>query len=676
MNERIIEIEKNLQPIPLAQKNNPMRTVMLYFVFGFLWILFSDRILAIMVSEPETYHSIQTYKGWIYVVMTSIGLFFVIRFDYKKIFGLNHDISKRNQQLLTYNEELIAMEEELNQKIDVLYKTTKALDEQKKYVYEIYNSSNAVIFVWNLHGEIIDVNNQFIELLGYEMDGIIGENWMTSLVPPSEEVVIKDMIEHLKSNHRVSNIEHKILKENGEALDILWNNALIQNPISGEVNVVSFGVDMTKQRETEKEMHKMAYVDALTELQNSVVFESRLQRFVKMNQAFVIYYIDIDDFKRLNDIHGHQKGNNFLKQYGQALLRHFPTMEVFRWCEDEFLLIEKITSVAWRDKRVEEIRTLAQREWQLGEVSFTPSISIGTTLFPADGSDAEALMMTVDMALYKAKSLGKGKVIHYEERLQKEVEYMIHIETAIEQALEKNAFELFYQPIYDMRSKAVTSIEILLRWQDNPFNISTQAFIDVAERTGHIVRIDAWVIEHAFAYVSQQPGERFPHTVAINLSVQSFKSEELMPFLDKMIQKYHVNPKQFEFEVTEYSFIEDFDMAKEAVRRLKDFGFRISLDDFGTRFSSINYLVQMPFDQLKLDKSYIDQIVSSKSHRVVVEHIIELSHDLGLRIVAEGIEFLEQFEILSELSCDCGQGFLMALPTQLDTFDKNKHIFV
>jgi len=675
MNERIIEIEKDLQSKPLTQRNNPFRTVAIYFLFGFLWILFSDKILASVVTDPATYQTIQTYKGWIYVTLTSVGLFFIIRLDYREIFGLNRDISDRSQQLLTYNEELIAMEEELNQKISVLYETTEALDEQKKYVYEIYNSSNAIIMVWNLNGELIDVNEQFVELLGYEMDDIIGKNWMSFLILPSEEHIIKEMIERLKISHRVSNVENKVVKFDGEVLDILWNDALIQNPISGEVNVVSFGVDITRQREAEKEMLKLAYVDALTELQNSVVFEAHLQRYVKMNMTFAIYYIDIDDFKRLNDIHGHQKGNVFLKKYGQTLLRHFPTLEVFRWCEDEFLLIEKNISEDIRDRRTNEIKMMTQREWLIDDVSFTPSISIGTTFFPNDGDDAETLMMTMDMALYKAKSIGKGKVVHYENRLQKEVEYTIRVETAIEQALKNDSFELFYQPIYAIKTKEIVSVEILLRWQNNPFNISTQDFIDVAEHTGHIVRIDTWVIEHAFAYVSEQTIDTFPYIVAINLSVQSFKSEHLMSFLDKMIKKYGIDPTRFEFEVTEYSFIEDFEMAKKAVMRLKDFGFRISLDDFGTRFSSINYLVQMPFDQLKLDKSYIDQIVSSQSHCTVVEHIIELSHDLGLKIVAEGIEYAGQFEKLSSMKCDFGQGYLMAYPSPLVDFDSEKHIF-
>lgn len=666
MDKRIKEIESDLTQSPQAAVRNPIRSVIIYFIFGFLWILFSDRLLSIMVQDPTLYQEIQTYKGWIYVGLTSVGLYFIIKLDYRKVLKLSIDITDRNQQLTTYNEELIAMEEELHQKLTKLYETTDALTEQKKYVYEIYNSSNAVISVWNLSGEILDVNEQFVEVLGYKLDDIRGRNWMDFLIPESAEPVVVDMIERLKVGYRVTNVENEVITADGGTLTFLWNNAIIQNPMTNETSVVSFGMDITKQRESERALQSMAYIDGLTGLQNRVVYESKLERYIHAQKPFFIYYIDVDDFKMLNDIHGHHKGNLFLKQYGMMLTKQFNDMEIFRWCEDEFLIIERRHEDSNREKTLDAIRMQTQREWLLDDVVYQPSISIGTTAYPEDGKDAQTLLMTIDMALYKAKSLGKGLNVNYEAALQYEVERLINIENAIVEALKRSAFKLYYQPIYDMKAGKLVTVEVLLRWQDNPLKISTQDFINVAERTGHILEIDEWVIDNVFRFIANMKTKELPYTMAINLSVQTFKSEKLIDFLEEEVAKYKIKPSLIAFEITEYSFIEDFEKAKMAVMRLKHMGFSISLDDFGTRFSSLNYLVKMPFDLLKIDKSYIDQIVDETSHAVVVEHIIQMSRALGLKSVAEGIEDECQYQQLCRMGCDFGQGFLMARPAPIE----------
>ncbi|MDN5297707.1 MAG: hypothetical protein PWP51_260 [Clostridiales bacterium] len=289
MDKRIKEIESDLTQSPQAAVRNPIRSVIIYFIFGFLWILFSDRLLSIMVQDPTLYQEIQTYKGWIYVGLTSVGLYFIIKLDYRKVLKLSIDITDRNQQLTTYNEELIAMEEELHQKLTKLYETTDALTEQKKYVYEIYNSSNAVISVWNLSGEILDVNEQFVEVLGYKLDEIRGRNWMDFLIPESAEPVVVDMIERLKVGYRVTNVENEVITADGGTLTFLWNNAIIQNPMTNETSVISFGMDITKQRESERALQSMAYIDGLTGLQNRVVYESKLERYIHAQKPFFIY---------------------------------------------------------------------------------------------------------------------------------------------------------------------------------------------------------------------------------------------------------------------------------------------------------------------------------------------------------------------------------------------------
>ena len=675
MSERIKEIEMELSKTEQILPHKGIKPVRYYIVFGILWIFTSDRVLSFLIGEYADYQMVQTFKGIFFILATAMILRVFIKKDYLNFEALNKQIFNRNQQLVTINEELVAMEEELNQKITALYDTTDALTEQRKYVYEIYNSSNALIMVWNLKGEVIDINSKFEESLGYALDEIYGKKWIDFLIPESAEPIIKDMIERLKVNYHVENVENKVIKKNGEEIDVLWNDSLIENPITGEANVVSFGVDITKQRLSERNLLKLAYTDALTGLHNRVVYEAKLEQLIRETTPFTIYYIDIDDFKNLNDIHGHQKGNQFLKQYAEQLEIAFPKLEIFRWCEDEFLLVERNATVVHRDVTLSAIKRLTNRKWQLDQLSYVPSISIGTTTYPDDGDDVETLLMTVDMALYKAKTLGKSQVVNYKASLQKEVESYIHIENKIIEAIRENTLKLFHQPIYDMKSKSVVSIEILLRWQDNPLNISTQDFINVAEKTGHIIEIDEWVIENVFKFIQSHHETLNPYVFSINLSVQTFKSDKLLPFLEKVTEKYSIRPNQIEFEITEYSLIDDFDKAKTSVLKLKDMGFKISLDDFGTRFSSLNYLVKMPFDTLKIDKSYVDNILVDTSHAVVVENIIRMSNALGLKTVAEGIEDPIQFKKLANIGCDLGQGYLMSKPEHIEKFLRSSKNF-
>lgn len=674
MNRKIQEIERDLTENQVIEPHKTIKPVRYYVIFGILWILFSDRLLGMVIGGYAQYQLVQTLKGMSFILVTALILRTFIRRDYLKFEELNSRVSDRNQQLLSYNEELIAMEEELHQKLEKLYETTDALTEQKKYVYEIYNSSNAIIMVWNLSGEIIDVNTQFTESLGYTLDEVYQVKWLDFLIPESAQPIISDMIERLKVNYHVENVENRVLKKNGDELDVLWNDTLIENPMTGDVSVVSFGVDITKQRRSERALQKLAYTDSLTGLQNHIVFQTKLQELIEDQIPFTVYYIDIDDFKNLNDIHGHPMGNQFLKLYADQLVNAFPKMDIFRWCEDEFLLIERHATKIHRDVTLSAIKRLTQRNWSFSGMTYVPSISVGTTAYPEDGQTAEALQMTVDMALYKAKSLGKGRVVNYGSALQKEVETNIQIENMIIEALRENAFKLYYQPLYDLKKKTVKAVELLLRWQNNPLNISTQELIDAAEKTGHILEIDEWVIENVFKMMTTLEPAFGEVTFSINLSVQSFKSQKLLPFLERMLKVYPIDPTFVLFEVTEYSFIEDFQTAKQAVMTLRKLGFKLALDDFGTRFSSLNYLVQMPFDTLKIDKSYIDHIGESHSHDIVIENILKLSRDLGLCTVAEGIENHDQFNRLASIGCDYGQGYFMAKPVSVDLISDLKMI--
>jgi EAL domain-containing protein (putative c-di-GMP-specific phosphodiesterase class I) len=297
-------------------------------------------------------------------------------------------------------------------------------------------------------------------------------------------------------------------------------------------------------------------------------------------------------------------------------------------------------------------------------VTYYPTVSIGTARFPADADNISDLLKNLDIALHKAKSLGKGNFIAFDKIFLEESERILNIEHKINQAIEDNQFRLVYQPIYNLQNKSIRAFEILLRW-DQEENLTTGELIEIAERTGQIVKIDQWVIQNAFQSIAKYKfNEQI--LISINLSGQTFNSREILDYIDEKLTENNINPQRIEFEVTEHSIIQDFNYAVEMIELLRKKRFRIALDDFGTRYSSLNYLSRLPLDVLKIDKSYVDYITQNNNDSMVVEHLIQLSTKLNLNTIAEGIETKEQELLLEKIGCQMGQGYLFSKPVDIE----------
>jgi EAL domain-containing protein (putative c-di-GMP-specific phosphodiesterase class I) len=320
-------------------------------------------------------------------------------------------------------------------------------------------------------------------------------------------------------------------------------------------------------------------------------------------------------------------------------------------------------------KTLEELMTVTKCRWTVGKMEYYPSLSVGVTRFPDDGAKASDLLKNVEMALYKSKESGKSQAMFYEKRYEEDVQRLVYIENAISTVLQSGDFEIYYQPIYQLDQMSPRRFEALLRWKSSFKDITTGEFIEVAEKTGQILDIDRWVVRNAFHFSSTHFSEDHLK-VSINLSAKSLKSPLLIQYIENEAESSGVNPSLVEFEITEHSLIDNFEFSLNIVNTLKNMGFGISLDDFGTRYSSLDYLRKIPFDTLKIDKSYIDKVTVTGKDRIIVEQIIHLANHLGLTTVAEGIETIEQKQILRELGCHLGQGYLMSKPIcQKDVLD-------
>lgn len=642
-------------------KFNLWKIVGAYAVFGFLWILFSDQILAHLVKEAELLLRIQTFKGWMYVALTASLLYFLIEKEHKQFSCLLQQLVGKNQDLTSYSEELMAIEEELQGKIICLEEAFDDLQEHKLYIDEIFEKSNTAIVLWQFSGEIIDANQHFLKIIEYRKEEIIGKKWIELLIEAQDKATNKTMIKKLRTNGSVKNFQNKLYRPNKSVVEMIWNSSLIINPKTKAQVIVSFGTDITLEKENERTIYRLAYTDQLTGLKNRVMFEKELEKHIVSKTTFNLYYIDFDDFKLLNDLHGHRIGDVFLKLYAKVLREEFPATEIFRWSGDEFIMLEKTTVNSNLDNTVTKLFELTNRKWTVEYLEYYPAISIGVTAYPEDGTEVYELLKTIDMALHRAKKEGKNRHFKYQKYLQIELERMIRIEEELEIALEQDGFSLNFQPIYTLLNEEIDNIEVLLRWQPAEIKITTSEFISIAEKTGQIVYIDKWVLRNVFKFVYEN-AQDLQCGVSINLSVQSINSGLIIDFLNLALAEYPINPKQVSLEITEHSLINNFEHSRDILTKLKDLGFKIALDDFGTRYSSLNYLSKMPFDCLKIDKSYVDNIVLQSKDNLIISQIIKLSTSLGMKTVAEGIESKEQKELLKELGCNYGQGFYFARP--------------
>ena len=616
-------------------KKIPWKTLVIYYVFGILWILFSDQLLELMTENYDTYVHMQSYKGIFYVTITTVMLFFLIRLDYSKTIQLNA--------------------------------ATSELYIQTKFVDEIYNSSNTAILVWDENDEIFKANNYFFDLFEVDSTEVLGKKWYDFIEPNGSTGEPTTDFAKIMNGETKGKFESVVNLKSGKTLYLLWSASAMQFPdISGNL-VVSFGIDVTTEKKTDELLYEMAYSDKLTGLKNRVVFETDLSQLIASDQRFTLLYLDIDDFKNLNDVYGHNYGDEFIKDYACRLKTIFDSAHIYRWYGDKFLLVMNETDENQINAWTEKIMNVTKRCWNLEHVEYYPAVSIGITQFPKDGNTIADMMKNVDLALFRAKNNEKTKIVAYEKSFQTEIEERILIENKISDALENDGFKLNFQPIYSLPQNQISGMEVLLRWKNNTADISTGKLIEVAEETGKILFIDFWVIEHVFQFVSQNMKER-NLMININLSAKTVNSEKLLQFLVKNLRLYDIRPENIEFEITEHSLIHNMDYTRELIKDIKSLGFKLSLDDFGTRYSSLNYLCTIPFDSLKIDKSYVDNILNERNEEAVVEQIIQLSKRLGLKTIAEGIELEEQRKIIADLGCDFAQGYLLARPMETEKF--------
>ncbi|MFC0270707.1 EAL domain-containing protein [Metabacillus herbersteinensis] len=549
----------------------------------------------------------------------------------------------------------------------------KLIESQQRYKSIVDHNMDAV-FSLDLDGRILSVNPTAFEIVKNKEHRIF-ELTIFDLFVQEDLQSIRSLFQ--KSVHgQPADGEAILCMKNNRELHLQFKTIpiIINACVEG---MFLIGRDITEQARQEAVIKHMAYHDALTGLNNRSALKKDLKEnlhFAKENnQPLTLMYIDLDRFKMLNDSLGHNIGDLLLMEVGKRLrqLNH-PDYNVYRQGGDEFIILFINTARELAEDMARSILQLFKDPFHLNELIYFISPSIGISIYPNDSSEEEGLITKADTALYVVKQRGRGHFQLYCEEMDKNSNDLLVIETGLRRAVENNELNLFYQPQIDLSSSKTVSFEALLRWNHPTLGaVSPVRFIPVAEESGLIIPIGEWVIEEACKqiYMWNQKGYK-DLIVAINLSAKQFQQPHLVEMIESLFETYEIDPNQIEFEITEGA-LQNAEEALAMIKRLKCLGVSISVDDFGTGFSSLMYLKQFPIDTLKIDQSFIRDVLTDQKDAAITTTILHLAHNLGLSVVAEGIETKEQLEFLTKMNCQKGQGYYFSKPVSHSEIEEN-----
>lgn len=635
--------------------NESLRIAITYGIFGAVWILLSDEILDLLTEDPIVYKQLQSYKGWLYVFATTILVYILIRKRMRLMQNATNKTLEAYKLLKISHDELINMENELGY--------------QKNFTQNIIDDAPVVIGIWDEEGKIKSLNPYGQKIFGYSQNELVDKRWIDLLIPQENKLAMNIVSEKLKQNITLKNHESQFISKDRNVIDILWNSSALSSINGKRKEVISIGVDITERKKYQESLRRMAFYDTLTGLPNRVMFENEVRKLINEKSEgnkFAIAYIDVDNFKYINDTFGHQVGDEFLKGIGNALHARikFPNL-VARLGGDEFTAVfTEVESNELLIKRIEEIKKDISRTWVINNHEFFGSISIGISIYPYDGDDITSILKNADMAMYTAKKEGKDRILLYKEYIKENNSWYVEMVNKIKSGIDNEEFILFYQPQFELNTGEILGAEVLVRWLHPTEGIISPAeFIPLAEETSQIYSIEQWIVKNALQQKEQWEQKGFSNIeLSINLSSKTLTSDSNFREIEMLLDTFNIDYSKIVIEITETAIISNIDLVVERLNRLKERGIKIALDDFGTGYSSLTYLKDFPIDIIKLDRSFISLIPQDDIDTVIVKSILSLARDLNYGVVAEGIETSGQLEYLKSHYCESGQGFLLSKP--------------
>ena len=528
-------------------------------------------------------------------------------------------------------------------------------------------------------GRYLNFNPALVKIYGYES----ADELRTAITDIDRQLYVEpgkrdEFVALMSSFGIVKNFEAQAYHKSGEIIWISENAREVRDQLGRLIFYEGTVKDITERKMYEKELEYQSTHDALTGLPNRALMIDRLQQFMGIadrdNKKVAVVFLDLDQFKIINDSMGHHTGDELLKIMAGRLLHCVrETDTVVRLGGDEFVLLitgqHKIENISICMRKV--LSSVAE-PCQINNQEFIVSCSIGISVYPDDAKDTTALLKYADSAMYKAKQAGRNTFQFYTAELNKRSMERLDLEYRLRLALENNEFLLHYQPKLDLSTGCIFGAEALLRWQPPSGEmISPASFIPVAEETGLIEDIGRWVLQeacHQAVALNKYFGNNF--SIAVNVSPREFRQDSLVSSVLGVLQKSGLKPACLELEITENCLVHNPKSFIKILNELKSLGIRLAIDDFGTGYSSMAYLKDFPVDHLKIDQVFVSHLENESSNMAILRAIIALGHSLGMNVIAEGVETAFQRDFLSGIGCDKLQGYHISRPLPLHEFKK------
>jgi diguanylate cyclase (GGDEF)-like protein/PAS domain S-box-containing protein len=563
----------------------------------------------------------------------------------------------------------------MEQKQGVMSHELDDLRKSEAHFRSLVDQASDGFYVHDVDGRFIDVNQHGCASLGYTRDELLKMN-MSDIDLDMSISELRFLRDQFASRAPIA-LESRHRRKNGDVFPVEIRMGPID--IDGQHFLLSLVRDVTERKEMQDHIQHLAYHDALTDLPNRAMFNRQLNQAIahaqRYHKGLAVLFIDLDRFKNINDTLGHDAGDRLLQEMARRInaclrvgatpMRQRPSDLVARLGGDEFVvLIEEMTDSTQISQIASKILSAMVKEFPLEGQMIHVTASIGISLFPDDGRNEFSLMKHADIAMYRAKDRGKNTFQFYSAQMDLHSAELLALESGLRRSLERNEFVLFYQAKVETKTGKIIGAEALVRWQHPELGlVAPTHFIPLAEESGLIVPLSQWVLKEALHQIIRWQEQGLPAMrVAVNLSARQFVDDNLLNDTIIALRESGIDPSLLELEITESMMMYNTDKTIQMLAELRSMGIRIAIDDFGIGYSSLSHLKQFPIDIIKIDRSFIKDIPGDKADEAITDAIIAMSKTLKIKVVAEGVETIEQLHFLRARGCDEIQGYFFSRP--------------
>lgn len=553
-----------------------------------------------------------------------------------------------------------------------IYKGDLLVNNKIRYELAARGANNA-FWDWDFEESALFLSPKWWEIIG-EMPSITERNvneWFDLIFPEDKKLVEEQIDRHLKKETNFFEAEYRIITKNNKLIWILTKGKTFYDDSGIPVRMAGSHEDITAKKEMQNKITFLAYYDALTKLPNRTYIKERIQQNLyrsarEEKYGFSVLFLDFDGFKHVNDTYGHGAGDRLLISISKRLKKIVrPLDSIARIGGDEFLiLLDGTYTESGINTIVSRISKNIEKEFVIEDYIIYLSVSIGIEIEKSGNATTDELIQNADIAMYSAKMKGRGQWCFFNETLKKKEQQRWSLENELHRAIKNNELQMYFQPIFNLASGRLFGFESLIRWhhQDRGI-ILPNDFIPAAEESGYISEITKWVVLKVCEQIKYFDYKYQDLVYSINITSRDFLiNGGISKFVEKILEKTNCKPTNLAIEVTEGAIIDSYEQAISQLEKLRERGILIELDDFGTGYSSLSYINNLPLNVVKIDRSFIQAIATDNSSFKIIKSIIHLAHDIGLTVIAEGVEQNEQLNELYTWECDLVQGFLFSEP--------------